>query len=450
MEKVGIYVRVSTEKQVKEGYSISAQINNLTKYAMNNNWFIYNIYKDEGKSAKNIKDRPDILRLIEDIKLKKIDKLLLYKFDRLTRNSLDVEEIMNLVSIYPVDIITYSGGQLDVKSATGRLMVRMNGAFAQYERETTIERIKVALIEKVKSGYALCNCYTSYGYDRKKGEKIQTINKEEAKVVKEIFKLFINGIDPLEIAKYLNLKNIPTKAKGKKRIINNKEVVNKGIWYAKTIKEILKNPTYIGKVRYSCNEKNNYFEVLGKHEAIIDEKTYIEANKKLETLKKVYQTKRPKDKFYCLGTIKCICNVLMKSKTVVKNLKKGKTYYDYYFCPNCKKSISIKKIENAILKENIKIKQEKEMLKWQENIIKLYKEKEKEIMNAYLKNEITLEKMNYLIENIKKEQIEFNCNEDNNNLKSFKDFTNIEKREYVLKYINEIVFNNGGVLIVKK
>jgi len=450
MEKVGIYVRVSTEKQVKEGYSISAQIHNLTKYAMKEDWYIYDIYKDEGKSAKNMEGRPEVLRLLEDIKQKRINKLLLYKFDRLTRNAVDVEEIIQLVSLYPIEIITYSGGAMDVKSATGRLMVRMNGAFAQYERETTIERIKVALMEKVKSGYALCNCYTSYGYTRKKGQKVQQINEKEAKIVKKIFFLFLHGVDPIEIAQYLNLEKIPTKAKGKTRKIANKSITNKGIWYAKTIKEILKNPTYIGKVRYSCNEKSHYFEAQGKHQAIIPEKTFYEAQKKLNFITKIYKTKRPKDQFYCLGKLYCYCHTKMTTKTMIKHLKKGDTTYHYYFCPSCKKSISILKIEKEIATVyQEKIKPNQALIKWNNQVKTEYQKKQKEVMNSYLQNKISLEEMNHLLNHIKAKEEDKNLFS-NQEKKNFQELTNKEKREYLFTYIEKIIWYPDKIVIMKK
>ena len=163
----GLYIRVSTERQVKEGYSVPAQKENLTKFAKQQGWNIFDIYADEGISGKNIKDRPNVKRLFEDIKNNKIDVVLLYKFDRLTRDSKDTEDIIELIQNCGIQVITLSGGNVDVSTATGRFTVRINGAVAQLEREQTIERVKVAFVQKVKEGYSLCSGVTCYGYNRK-------------------------------------------------------------------------------------------------------------------------------------------------------------------------------------------------------------------------------------------------------------------------------------------
>ena len=91
----GLYVRVSTEKQVQEGYSVAAQKTNLTKFVEGQGWKVFDIYADEGISGKNIQDRPEVKRLINDIKEHKVDVVVLYKFDRLTRDSRDTEDISN-------------------------------------------------------------------------------------------------------------------------------------------------------------------------------------------------------------------------------------------------------------------------------------------------------------------------------------------------------------------
>ena len=96
-KSAGIYIRVSTEHQAKEGYSVAAQKNNLTNFSLNQGWEIFDIYADEGISGKNIKDRPEVKRMINDIKENKIDVVVLYKFDRLTRDSRDTEDIILLV-----------------------------------------------------------------------------------------------------------------------------------------------------------------------------------------------------------------------------------------------------------------------------------------------------------------------------------------------------------------
>ena len=88
--KTGIYVRVSTEEQAKEGFSIRAQQDRLKDYIKIKDWELCDIYIDDGISGKNITDRPAINRMIKDVMDKKIDNVLVFKIDRLTRSTKDL------------------------------------------------------------------------------------------------------------------------------------------------------------------------------------------------------------------------------------------------------------------------------------------------------------------------------------------------------------------------
>jgi len=92
------------------------------------------------------------------------------------------------------------------------MFLKIIGIFAEFERENIIERITLACEKKVKEGYTLANFTTSYGYDREKGERIQTVNKQEAKIVKEIFIMFVEGnMSYNAICKNLNHRGIKPK-----------------------------------------------------------------------------------------------------------------------------------------------------------------------------------------------------------------------------------------------
>ena len=108
LKNVGIYVRVSTERQVQAGYSISAQKENLINFAKSHDFKIYDIYADEGISGKNIEGRPDVKRLIQDIKERRIDIVLLQRFDRLTRSISDTQEFIDLFKEFNVLTLAFS------------------------------------------------------------------------------------------------------------------------------------------------------------------------------------------------------------------------------------------------------------------------------------------------------------------------------------------------------
>ncbi len=482
MKNAGLYVRVSTEQLVKEGYSIQAQKENLINFAKEQNWNVFDIYSDEGISGKNVKDRPNVKRLINDIMQKKIDVVVLYKFDRLTRDSKDTEEFIELIRKYEIGIYTISGGVIDVSSATGRFSLRVTGAVAQLEREQTIERVKVAFKQKVKEGYTLASFTTCYGYDREKYKKEQTINKKEANVVKRIFKLYLNGKTFTEICNILNNEKIKTKKTGKKikkRGTNEFYIIN-SIWMPKTIKTILTNPTYIGKVRYHIGKKDELI-LDGKHKPIITEKDWQQVQDKILKIKKIHRTNLPKDDVYYCGTLICgICGERLTTNRTKRKNKNGITVsFNGYRCLNKEKKIcnclgmSHKKVENAFLEyldkiddlteiNNIKISTNdslKELCNLKKILVSIAMKK-KQIMNLFMNNNINYEqfkymsneleeKDNYFINekrklekiNISKNNIDFNVIP-----KSIKEhwlmLSNTEKLQFLTEFIEKITIIN--------
>lgn len=487
MKKAALYIRVSTEKQVQEGYSISAQKENLIKFAKNQGWNIFDIYSDEGVSGKNIKDRAEIKRLINDIKSKNIDVVVLYKFDRLTRDISDTEDIIKLIQEFGIEVYTISGGIVDVSTATGRFYIRMSGVVAQLEREQTIERVKFALIQKVKEGKSLCSSTPSYGYNRVKHQEIQTINEEEAKVVKRIFKMYISGKNFTEIANILNAEGIPTKKKGKiqKRRNSNASYVINSVWQAKTIRLILSNITYIGGVRYGINSSNGFEVFNGLHEPIISKELWGKAQKRLRRIKKIFRTNHPKEDVYYCGVLICgICKNKLTTQRTVKRKKDGtRKVYCGYRCINREKgkcialAMSHKKVEKAFLNyiENIELFEFKSIdIKPDEeeliNIKKLNKRileinnKKKEVMNLFVRNNISHDEMKYMISELNKQYKilnnelklleksyrykEIDKNLISNKLKLHWEYlSNKERLEFLTEFIKQIVVINKNSLI---
>ena len=490
MKNAGLYVRVSTERQVQEGYSVAAQKNNLTKFAKDNNFNIYSIYSDEGISGKNVKDRPEVRRLIKDIELGSIDVVLIYKFDRLTRNISDTEDFINLINKYRITIYTLSEGNVDVSNPQGRFVTRLKGAVAQLEREQTAERIKVAFVQKVKDGYSLCCNTCSYGYNRKNGQKIMSINQEEARVVKRIFRMYLDNYSFTDIAKSLNLEHVPTKKYGCEVKIrdSNGDIVSskviKSVWQPKTIRLILSNPTYIGKVRYGINTKE-YFEAKGLHEAIISQKMWDEVQQKLSRIKHGSHTKLPKDDVYYCGTLVCgICGKRMTTSRTIGRLRKdGKhNLFNAYRCVNREKQlctasgVSHSKVERAFLKylKNIEcfdttelviqneIYELKEEILSIQKIIQNIRNKLKEVMSMFMANAIDHSQFTYMSnelkknielneEKLKKIQSNYHPYILNKNdvaksiLEHWQFLTDREKKAFINKFIDEIVIINRRI-----
>ena len=157
----GIYIRVSTEEQVKYGYSINAQKDKLLSFSKIKDWNVYKIYIDEGISGKNL-ERKEVQNLIEDVKNKIINNVLVYKIDRLTRSTKDLIELIELFNKNDCDFNSLNES-IDTTTPTGRMFIKIIGLFAEFERETIVERIKMGLERKVKEGYSISSSTTSYG-----------------------------------------------------------------------------------------------------------------------------------------------------------------------------------------------------------------------------------------------------------------------------------------------
>ena len=246
---------------------------------------------DEGISGKNITERPAVTEMIEDIKKGKVKNVLIYKIDRLTRSTADLIYLINLFNDYDCAFNSLSES-IDTQTATGRMFIKIIGIFAEFERENISERARLGFERKAREGYSMCGGNPSYGYDMKKGEKIQTINETEAKIVREIFHMFAQNHMPyLEIAKNLNNRNIPTK-------LNLK-------WHSKTIKKVLTNCNYKGYIRYARHDEKRNFEAKGLHEPIISEELYNETQELIKKISvKVYK-KHPKENNYFAGILYC-------------------------------------------------------------------------------------------------------------------------------------------------
>jgi len=287
----GIYVRVSTEEQAQEGFSVRAQIEKLKSYALLKDWDIFDIYADEGISGKNVVDRPAINRLIADIESGKVNNILVFKVDRLTRSTKNLLELVELFEDCDCAFNSLTES-IDTETPSGRMFLKIIGIFAEFERENLATRLRLGFERKVKEGYTLANVL-SYGYKRAKGERIQTIDLDEAKVVKEIFSMYVEkNMSMNGITKILNERKIPTKMKS-------------GMWEATTIRALLMNPTYIGKVRYAVGDENRYFEADGHHESIISEKIFLLAQERIKNTAQKSRTKRPREESYFCGVLTC-------------------------------------------------------------------------------------------------------------------------------------------------
>ena len=207
--KVAIYVRVSTDEQRDNGYSIDSQLRMLKEYADKNNYNIVGIYNDAGYSGKNLM-RPEMQRLLKDIEDGKIDILLAIKTDRLTRDGYDGYWLLHQCDKYNVRIeLTLE--PFDISTANGEMMFGLNLAFGQRERKEISARTKRGL-EQMAIEHKHPN-KPPYGYTRDPITKHLEIEPVEALVVKDIFNMSVDGIPYRQIAEKMRNENRYLKSK---------------------------------------------------------------------------------------------------------------------------------------------------------------------------------------------------------------------------------------------
>ena len=447
--KTGIYVRVSTEEQAKEGFSIRAQQEKLATYAKVMEWDAYKIYSDEGISGKNITDRPAINKMIEDIRNKNIENVLVFKVDRLTRNTKDLSDLLEIFKKYDCSFNSLMES-IDTQSASGRMFLKIIGIFAEFERENISERVKLGFEKKAREGYSQSRNYVSYGYTRNVGNHVQKIHKEEANIVKEIFDMYVNQNKKFNsIASELNIRKIPTKTGA--------------IWYAKTIKKLLSNPNYIGKVRYGIGDEDRYFEADGKHKGIISEELYQAAQLKMSNNSRKSYTKSPREENYFCGVLECaLCGKKLTSNSHTRTRKDGSKYYvPRYICQDMiskacsSKSMSHKKAEAAFMDyinniEDLDIADEVEIkndtptsISKNDTLIKEYSEmlnklnkREKDVIRLYVEEKLDYNDYSTMIQMIKSDKK--SCSKKLTELENITEHENVQlTKENIILNINE-------------
>lgn len=245
-----LYVRVSTEEQAKHGYSIAAQEEVLTNYCKALGYEIYKIYKDEGISAKEMKNRPSLQELLKDAEQKKFAAIFIYKLDRFSRSLKDLILTIDKIKSWGIDFVSLQD-RIETTSASGKLMFHIISAFAEFERNVIGERTKFGMDKKARGGGFVSKAPLGYKFVNK--ELLQNIEKVEE--VKQIFNEFINSNISLT------------------KLAKNHNMTTTGI------KKLLCNTTYLGKVKFAKQESE------GQHEPIINQDLFEKVQDKLRNIR---------------------------------------------------------------------------------------------------------------------------------------------------------------------
>ncbi len=303
--RTALYLRVSSHEQVQHGHSIKAQEERLRAYATAKDLDNIKVYKDEGASGASI-NRPGIQALIRDVKENRVSTILIYKLDRLSRSQKDtlhlIEDVFNQ---HDTALISISES-FDTSTPFGRAMIGILSVFAQLERENIRERMMIGKEQNAKLGRWNGGGNQQgrvFGYRRK--DKQWQVDEYEAKIIRDVFDTYNKGNGITRTRNAINEKYgevFPDHTR---------------------VSTLLKNPFYLGKVKYG----DKFYE--GEHEAIVDEEVFNQAQVLREKRSKRTMTGKH-DHFILRGLIECAhCGKRYSSRGKSKSRPER---YDYYVC----------------------------------------------------------------------------------------------------------------------
>ncbi len=184
--KAAIYIRVSTEEQWREGYSLPAQESRLREYCERKGYEVFDLYADRGISAKDIQHRPEMLRLLQDAEAERVNAVCVFALSRFSRNVADLYKTCSILKAHKISLESCTE-PFDTSTPIGMAIVGILGVVAQLEREQTSERVAAAMLERAKQGKRTCSYVL--GYDRE-GTDGLAVNPKEAAIVKFIFQAY--------------------------------------------------------------------------------------------------------------------------------------------------------------------------------------------------------------------------------------------------------------------
>ena len=463
----GLYMRVSTDDQAREGFSLPEQKERLEAYCKFKGFVIKDYYTDAGISAKTGNYRPEFERLKEDIKSKKINTIIALKQDRITRSIFDWEELMKFLEENDA-YLDCVNDDINTTNANGKMVSRILMSVSQQEIERTSERTKVGLAGAIKQGHIPHQAPLGYKHENKK-LVIDHLTKD---VVIRIFELYHNGMSYQKIS----------------TLFNKEQVLGKTNWRDSSIVAILENEIYKGDFVHGKRTKHpTYYENVV--EPIVSKEMWEECQVQKKKNSKSYQRTLT---YLFLQKLRCPkCNRILGGKATQK--KNGNVYY-YYYCHDCKINFKESLVEeyfndfvnelveydsvvNQFFLPMIKQKFDEPQEELKKDINK-QKDKLERIKRAYINGVFSLEEYNNerklvesALEKLQKELDEATSCETLNftpqdillkrdidyinkvklekeykeRTKTWKDYTREEKSELIMKYVDDIklgILNN--------
>ena len=332
-KKCGLYLRVSTEDQAREGFSLPEQKERLEMFCKFKNYEIIDYYEDAGISAKTGNHRPEFERLKEDIKAKKVNTIVALKLDRITRSIYDWGNLMTFLDENDA-YLDCVNDEINTTTANGKMISRLLMSVSQNEIERTSERTKIGLAGAIKSGHIPHIASLGYKHEDKK----LVIDYATKDIVIRIFDLYYNGYS------YKKISNI----------LNNEQVLGKTNWRDSTIVTILENEIYKGDFVHGKRTKHPvYYENVV--EPIVSKDMWADCQVQKKKNSRNYQRTLT---YLYLQKLKCPkCSRILGGKATTK--KNGKAYF-YYYCNDCKIEFKEKiiydfmsKLINELVRKNL-------------------------------------------------------------------------------------------------
>jgi DNA invertase Pin-like site-specific DNA recombinase len=350
--KKRIYCAIYTRKSTSEGLdqdftSLDAQreaAENYIRSQKHEGWVALNeAYDDGGFTGANI-DRPGLQKLLSNIKDHKIDCVVVYKVDRLSRSLTDFAQLLEFFDKNGVTFVSVTQA-FNTNTSMGRLTLNILLSFAQFEREIARERTKDKMSAARKRGQ-WTGGIAPLGYRVDDNKKL-IIDPETAKIVREIFDLYLKGNSTLKIVHIFNEKGCRTS----KIACQNGKILGGVKYSVARIQWMLRHVVYTGKVRYDGQIYD------GEHEAIIDEETF---KKTQALLDENHRERKATKNVDCTGLLSRIlhCKVCGTYMTHTYTIRNGTHKYRYYICTNAQKlgysscptrSVNSKAIEDAVV-----------------------------------------------------------------------------------------------------
>ena len=419
IKSAGIYIRVSTFDQAREGFSLGEQEERLKEFCDFKRYNIYKVYQDAGISAKNDK-RPAYQEMIEDVKKGKINVIVALKLDRLTRSVYDIEKLMKFVNDYECDIDCMAD-ESNTTTSNGRMVMRIMTSVSQNEIEKCSERTKFGMVGAIKNGHIPNR--TGLGFKRKNKKLVP--NPLTKDIIVRIFDLYLEGKSHQAIA----------------NIYNKEKVLGKTNWYDSTIQKILSNELYKGDYVNGKRTKHpTYYENV--IEPIVSKDKWESCQyQKLRNARHYERTAT----YLFTNKLKCSkCSNFLGGHATTKT--NGKKYY-YYKCNTCKtyfNEIDIEKELKAFMLELakqddlinnyytpfIKSKLEDKTEDYKKEIKELDKQLDR-IKTAYIKGVVKLEDFDKEIKHIEYQK------------------SDLEKRQKEQKQYENLSFTLNDLLIIQ-